>query len=101
MRLERESRPAYSSEATITKTSGRDSQSIPRQCHVDRYGLLDLGCFYMVQDAEERGFIRGFAAGLAQVQADIDLAAVQVVAGAARSIDIVAARARSDARWSA
>lgn len=63
-------------------------------CHADQFGLMDLRCFRTVLDAEERAYVRGFAAGRESVWADLDATAASVVGNAARSIDVTEARLR-------
>lgn len=68
-------------------------------CHADEYGLIDLACMRQLLDAEERAYVRGYAAGRESVYAEIDADVAQAARNAARSIDVMAARQRTAARW--
>ncbi len=60
----------------------------------DEHGLLPLCCSVARSDGFIEGHVTGFAAGMEAVRADLDAAAVEVVRGAARSLDVAAARRR-------
>ncbi len=61
---------------------------------VDEHGLLPLCCSAARSDGFIAGVAEGHAAGMEAVRADLDAAAVEVVRGAARSLDVMAARCR-------
>lgn len=68
-------------------------------CHTDEWGLFDLACMRQVLEAEERAYVRGYAAGRESVYAEIDADVAQVARNAAYSIDVMRARERAKARW--
>lgn len=69
-----------------------------KPCHTDEFGLLDARCLWELVAAEERAYLRGFAAGRESVYAEIDADVAQIARNAAKSIDVIAARRR--AGWS-
>lgn len=69
-----------------------------KPCHTDPHGLVDVRCMREILAAEERAFLRGFAAGRESVYAEIDADVAQIARNAAKSIDVIAARRR--AGWS-
>lgn len=70
-------------------------------CHTDEFGLLDIRCLRQLLEAEERAYVRGYAAGRESVYAEIHEDVAQVARNAAYSIDVMRARERAKARWSA
>lgn len=68
-------------------------------CHTDEFGLIDLACMRQLLEAEERAYARGYAAGRASIEAEIHGEVAHIARNAAKSIDVMAARARSAARW--
>lgn len=74
------------------------SVGVSSLCHTDDHGLLDIRCLRQLLEESERAYLRGFAAGRESVYAEIDTDVAQAARNAARSIDVMAARAR--AGWS-
>jgi len=68
-----------------------DTQSTP---HLDEYGLLQQCCFRSHLEGRSIGYAEGISEGRRQVQDESWTLACQVVNGAARSIDVMAARAK-------
>lgn len=68
-------------------------------CHTDEFGLIDLACMRQLLEAEERAYVRGYAAGRESVYAEVHEDVAQVARNAAHSIDVMRARERSKARW--
>ncbi len=69
---------------------------------VDEHGLLPLCCSVARSDGFIVGIAEGHAAGRQEVLDGIDASVAQVIRGAVKGIDVVAARAKADARrWSA
>ncbi len=61
---------------------------------VDEFGLLPLCCSVARSDGFIAGIVEGHAAGRQEVLDNIDADAAQAARGAARSIDVMAARAK-------
>ncbi len=61
---------------------------------VDEFGTLPLCCSAARSDGFIEGHVTGFAAGMEAIRADLDAAAVEVVRGAVKSIDVARHRAK-------
>jgi hypothetical protein len=64
----------------------------------DTAGMLPLCCFRAHVDGRALGYVEGVTEGRRQVQTESWELACEVVRGAARSVDIMAARRRAGAR---
>ncbi len=62
--------------------------------YADEYGLLPRCCFLAHLDGRSVGYAEGITKGRRQVQDESWSLACQVVNGAAKSIDVMAARAK-------
>lgn len=62
--------------------------------HLGEYGLLPLCCFRAHLDGRSLGYAEGIIVGRRQVQDDSWSLACKVVNGAAKSIDVMAARSK-------
>ncbi len=69
-------------------------------CQRDEAGLLAGCCWTAFNSGRLVGWVEGHAADRQSVYDDIDATANEVVANAARSINVVAARRKHAARWS-